>query len=158
MARDHAGRLAAIARREGVSASDALDVVQDAFYTLLKREDLRDKPEDAARMLSTIVRNAARNARRRHHHAKPHVDVDETPLATEVTPDRALDDALTAAQLEGCMAKLGEAHRHVVTLRVLEELSGDEAAAALGVTPGHVAVLLHRARKQLEACMAVKEP
>jgi RNA polymerase sigma-70 factor (ECF subfamily) len=154
MARDHAGRLAAIARREGVSASDALDVVQDAFYTLLKREDLRDKPEDAARMLSTIVRNGARNARRRHHHAKPHVDVDETPLTTEATPDRALDDALTAAQLEGCMAKLGEAHRHVVTLRVLEELSGDDAAAALGVTPGHVAVLLHRARKQLEACMA----
>lgn len=98
-------RLAAIARREGVSASDALDVVQDAFYTLLKREDLRDKSEDAARMLSTIVRNAARNARRRHHHAKPHVD---------------------------------------------------EAAGALGVTPGHVAVLLHRARKQLEACMATE--
>jgi RNA polymerase sigma-70 factor (ECF subfamily) len=36
---------------------------------------------------------------------------------------------------------------------VLEELSGDEAAEALGVTPGHVAVLLHRARKQLERCM-----
>ena len=36
----------------------------------------------------------------------------------------------------------------------LEELSGDEAAAALGVTPGHVAVLLHRARKQLERCMS----
>jgi RNA polymerase sigma-70 factor (ECF subfamily) len=36
---------------------------------------------------------------------------------------------------------------------VLEELSGDDAARELGVTPGHVAVLLHRARKQLEACM-----
>ena len=87
-------------------------------------------------MLSTIVRNAARNARRRHHNAKPHVDVDDAGLTTDATPERALDDALTAAQLEGCMAKLGEVHRHVVTLRVLEELSGDEAAAALGVTPG----------------------
>jgi RNA polymerase sigma-70 factor, ECF subfamily len=154
MARDHAGRLAGIARREGINPSDALDVVQDAFHMLLERKDLRDKPEEAARMLSTIVRNGARNARRRHHHAKPHVDVDDANLASDRTPDRALDDALTAAQLEGCMAKLGEAHRHVVTLRVLEELSGDEAAAALGVTPGHVAVLLHRARKQLEACMA----
>jgi len=158
LARDHAGRLAGIARFEGASPADALDVVQDAFYTLLQRPDqlsLRDKPEDAARVLSAIVRNAARNLRRRHHNAKPHDDVDGAALASDVpAPDQALEQAVTAAQLEGCMAKLGEVHRHVVTLRVLEELSGDEAAAALGVTPGHVAVLLHRARKQLERCMS----
>lgn len=157
LARDHAGRLVGIARREGVAAEDALDVVQDAFHTLLSRADadaLRTKPDDAARVLTTIVKNAARNARRRHHRAKPHIDVETSELrASEPGPDEALDQAVTAAQLVGCMAKLGDAHRHVVTLRVLEELSGDEAAAALGVTPGHVAVLLHRARRELEKCM-----
>ncbi|NVB85799.1 MAG: sigma-70 family RNA polymerase sigma factor [Kofleriaceae bacterium] len=157
LARDHAGRLAGVARREGVSAVDALDVVQDAFHTLLERTDvpsLREKPDDAARVLTAIVRNAARNARRRHHRAKPHVDVDEIGLsAAEPAPDIALDQAETTAQLATCMSKLGELHRHVVTLRVLEELSGDEAAEALGVSTGHVAVLLHRARKQLERCM-----
>lgn len=157
LARDHAGRLAAIARHEGAGAADALDVVQDAFHTLLARPDiavLRDKPEDAARVLSAIVRNAARNLRRRHYRAKPHVDVDDVELGARTpAPDEELESAITASQLAGCMAKLGDAHRHVVTLRVLEELSGDEAATELGVTPGHVAVLLHRARKQLEACM-----
>ena len=157
IARDHAGQLAGIARREGASAIDALDLVQDAFHTFLSREDsaaLREQPDAAVRVLSAIVRNAARNLRRRHHHARPHVEVDDTPLPTDLPrPDEELERAVTAAQLAGCMAKLGDAHRHVVTLRVLEELSGDEAAAALGVTPGHVAVLLHRARKQLEACM-----
>ena len=157
LARTHAGRLAAIARREGVSAADALDVVQDAFHTLLQRLDsdaLRDRPEDAARVLAAITRNAARNLRRRHHHARPHVDVAEAELATtRPTPDEALDQAITAQQLVGCMARLGDVHRHVVTLRVLEELSGDEAARTLGLTAGHVAVLLHRARKQLEQCM-----
>ncbi len=153
LARDHAGRLAAIARREGVSAIDALDVVQDAFHTLLARE-LRPPPAEAVRLLATIVRNAARNHRRRHHRARPHVDVAGVELATgEPTPDAALDHAVTAAQLEGCMAKLGEVHRHVITLRVLEELTGDEAARELGLTAGHVAVLLHRARQQLERCM-----
>jgi len=140
-----------------VGAADALDVVQDAFQMLIARPDapeLRERPDDAARVLSAIVRNAARNLRRRHHHAKPHVDVADSALADGgPRPDEALENALTAAQLEGCLASLGDVHRHVVTLRVLEELSGDEAAAALGVTPGHVAVLLHRARKQLERCM-----
>jgi RNA polymerase sigma-70 factor, ECF subfamily len=157
LARTHAGRLAAIARREGVAPVDALDVVQDAFHTLLARPDnatLRDRPDEAARLLAAITRNAARNLRRRHHHAKPHVDVETTELAAaQPSPPEALDRALTQAQLVGCMAQLGDVHRHVITLRVLEELSGDEAAQALGVTPGHVAVLLHRARKQLEQCM-----
>jgi len=157
LARDHAGRLAAIARREGVAASDALDVVQDAFHTLLGRPELtalRDRPEDAARLLAVIVRNAARNLRRRHRHARPHVDVDAAALAApEPRPDDALDHAVTAVQLAGCLSQLGDVHRQIVTLRVLEELSGDEAARALGLTPNHVAVLLHRARKALERCM-----
>ena len=157
LARDHAGRLAAIARHEGAGAADALDVVQDAFHTLLARPDiaeLRDKPEDAGRVLSAIVRNAARNLRRRHYRSQSHVDVDDVELGARTpAPDEELESAIIASQLAGCMAKLGDAHRHVVTLRVLEELSGDEAAKELGVTPGHVAVLLHRARKQLEACM-----
>jgi RNA polymerase sigma-70 factor (ECF subfamily) len=154
LARAHASRLAAVARREGLTAADALDAVQDAFHTLLARADadaLRDRPDDAARMLVAIVRNAARNARRRHHRARPHVGVDD--LAATDTPDAALARAETTAKVAGCMASLGDIHRSVVTLRVLEELSGDEAARELGLTPGHVAVLLHRARKQLEQCM-----
>jgi RNA polymerase sigma-70 factor, ECF subfamily len=157
LARDHAGRLAAIARREGVGASDALDVVQDAFHRLLARPDvasLRTRPAEAARLLAVIVRNAARNLRRRHHHARPHVDVSTSALATaEPRPDDALAHAITATQLVGCMAQLGDVHRQIVTLRVLEELSGEEAARELGLTANHVAVLLHRARKELERCM-----
>jgi RNA polymerase sigma-70 factor (ECF subfamily) len=155
LARDHAGKLAAIARREGASAADALDVVQDAFHTLLVREDLRTQPEETARVLVAIVRNAARNLRRRHYRAREHVELDEAALAADApAPDVAIDRRAATEQLAGCMAKLGDVHRHVITLRVLEELSGADAAAELGVTPGHVAVLLHRARVQLEQCMA----
>lgn len=157
LARTHAARLVALARREGVAASDALDVVQDAFGMLLDRPErhaLRECPDEAARFLTAIVRNAARNLRRRHHVAMPHVDVVDVPLpATEPAPDDALDRAATVEQLAGCMAQLADIHRQIVTLRVLEELSGDEAARTLGLTPNHVAVLLHRARKELERCM-----
>ena len=157
IARAHAGKLAAIARYEGVNAADALDVVQDAFHTFLSRpdaEELRGRPGEAERLLATITRNAARNLRRRHHNARPHVDIDEAELAGAApSPIEALESATTAAQLVGCMAGLAEVHRHVITLRVLEELSGEEAAAELGLTANHVGVLLHRARKQLEQCM-----
>ncbi len=157
IARTHAGTLAAIARHEGINAADALDIVQDAFHIFLQRPDaeaMRARPGEAERLLATITRNAARNLRRRHHNARPHVDVDETELAVAApTPIEALENATTAAQLVGCMAGLGEVHRHVITLRVLEELSGEEAATELGLTANHVGVLLHRARKQLEQCM-----
>jgi len=157
LARAHARRLAGVARREGLTPSDALDAVQEAFQTLLGRPDLvalRERPTGVARLLTTITRNAARNLRRRHHRARPHVELDGAALVTEEpSPVDALVTATETAQLVGCLAALGDVHRHVVTLRVLEELSSDEAAQVLGMTPGNVAVVLHRARKQLERCM-----
>jgi RNA polymerase sigma-70 factor (ECF subfamily) len=162
LARDHAGRMAAIARGEGLAPADALDAVQEAFHTLLARRDtdaLRDRPAEAAALLATLVRNVARNHRRRHFRARPHIDVDDAQLAADdPAADELVDLAATTTRLSGCMARLGDVHRHVVTLRVLEEVSGAEAADELGVTPGHVAVLLHRARKQLEACMQATDP
>jgi RNA polymerase sigma-70 factor (ECF subfamily) len=158
LARDHAGRLAGIARFEGLDGADALDAVQEGFQVLLGRDDvdaLKTRPDDAANVLSAIVRNVARNMRRRHFRSQPHVDVGDVDLADPAAPaDDVIDRAATTARLAGCMAKLGDVHRHVIALRVLEEMSGDDAARALGVTTNHVGVLLHRARKQLERCMA----
>ncbi len=155
LAREHASRLANIARREGIGGADVLDVIQDAFQTLLGRVDfdaLRDRPADAARVLATITRNAARNARRRHHRAKAHEPLDGLTADTP-SPDVVVERAEQSAQLAGCMQRLGGLHRHVVTLRVLEQLSGAEAACQLGLSVGHVAVLLHRARAELASCM-----
>ena len=56
-------------------------------------------------------------------------------------------------RLLGCVDMLGKVQRHVVTLRMLEQMSGDEVARELGLRPGNVAVLLHRAKKELERCL-----
>jgi RNA polymerase sigma-70 factor (ECF subfamily) len=40
---------------------------------------------------------------------------------------------------------------------MLEEQSGEDVARALGITAGHVAVLLHRAKAALRACMTSSE-
>jgi RNA polymerase sigma-70 factor (ECF subfamily) len=161
LARDHTRALAAVARGEGLGPDDALDAVQEAFATFLARDEaiaLAGAPDQARAMLVTITRNAARNLRRRHHRARPHDPLDDAPLASdEPTADQLLALAEDRARVIVCMGRLGEIHRRVVHMRVLEELSGAAVAESLGLTPGHVAVLLHRARRDLHACVTTPD-
>ena len=157
---EHRGRLAAVARGEGLRPADAFDVVQEAFGRFLQLDDaarLTDAPEEAQRVLAGIVRNLARNARRLAAEARPH-DSDPALLDGLAAPEPNVEELLGAAEerlrLQGCVASLADLQRAVVTLRMLEELDGDDVAATLGITAGHVAVLLHRAKANLAACMS----
>lgn len=158
LARDHTAALARTARREGLGPDDALDAVQEAFHTFLLRPEARslvEVNEEARKLLVTLVRNAARNMRRLHHRGAPHDPLDDAAeLATgQPSVDELIERAEEHLRLLGCMDQLAELQRRVVTLRTLDQLSGLEAAAALDLPPGHVAVLLHRARKALLACL-----
>lgn len=159
----HRAAMVRVARAEGLAAQDALDCAQEAFSTFLGlpvAASLVDRPAECGRMLNTLVRNAARNKRRRHHLARPH-DADETALAAledaHPSPDRMLELAEEQLRLRGCVASLGERQQRVVTLRLLEEQPGEDVAELLGLSRNHVAVLLMRARQQLRACM-LREP
>ncbi len=52
-----------------------------------------------------------------------------------------------------CVTELCGVQRAVVTLRLLEERSGEDVAESLGLTRGHVDVLVHRAKQALRVCM-----
>ncbi|MCA9662315.1 MAG: sigma-70 family RNA polymerase sigma factor [Myxococcales bacterium] len=157
LARTHTRALAATARREGLSPTDALDAVQEALHTFLlipHARDLADDVDDSARLLRVVVRNVARNMRRRHHRARPHVELDDAPLsAAELSSEELLLRAEEHVRLRGCVDMLGELQRRVVTLRMLEEYSPREVADELGIKPGYVAVLLHRAKRSIERCL-----
>jgi RNA polymerase sigma-70 factor, ECF subfamily len=68
-----------------------------------------------------------------------------------------VEETIVAAEehvrLASCMSTLAEVPRTVVTLRMLDDLPGEDVARLLGVSAGHVAVLLHRAKARLLACM-----
>ncbi len=158
LARDHTRALAGVARAEGLAAEDALDAVQEAFVTFLglpQARSLVGEPDESRALLVVVVRHAARNLRRRHYRAKPHAPVEDVPLVAELP---SVQDLLVRAEdharLQGCVNRLAELQRNIVTLRMLEEVSGGEVAEQLALRPGHVAVLLHRAKKDLLACMA----
>jgi RNA polymerase sigma-70 factor (ECF subfamily) len=108
----------------------------------------------ARKLLVTLTRNVARNRRRLHAVARPHDDgALEGLAATAASVEETILAAEEHVRLEGCMLTLAEIPRAVVTLRLLEERPGEDVARTLGLTPGHVAVLLHRAKASLLACM-----
>lgn len=150
LARDRTA-LVGIARAEGLSPEEALECVQDALVTLLDQE-IESDHEQAT--LKVMVRNAARNFRRRHRRALPHVPFDEELRPTdEANPEGLLGHAEDMVRLRTCVAELCSVQRGVVMLRLLEERSGEDVAAALGLTRGHVDVLVHRAKAALRICM-----
>jgi RNA polymerase sigma-70 factor (ECF subfamily) len=154
----HRAALARAVRREGVRAADALDCVQEAFLSFLSLPQARmlvGLPDDSARMLTILARNIARNRRRRHGYAMPHVadDPSTLELASDDTPaDEVIAAAQRRAMALGCLATLNEVQRAVVTLRLVDEVPGENVARQLGTTAGHVAVLLFRAKQSLRHC------
>lgn len=158
LVRDHQAALIGVARAEGLSATDALDAAQEAFHTLLglpQGRSLAAEDEDARGLLVVLTRNAARNMRRRHHRARPHEGAEVATALPDETPtvEALIERAEEHVTLLGCVNRLGEVQRNVVTLRMLEELSNDEVAEQLQISRNHVAVLLHRAKKALLDCM-----
>jgi len=75
------------------------------------------------------------------------------PRAWPETPESALLSTETLAFVEACLDRLPEAQRAVLLLRDVEELSGEEACNALGITDTHQRVLLHRARSRMRALL-----
>ena len=155
----HRARLYRLATREGLREEDALDSVQDAFHTFLllpQARQLVGSSDDSIKLLSALVRNHARNRRRRHAVSQPHDSGEETlaHLAADTQPvDHLIAQAEDFSLMLGCMETLGKVQRSVVSLRMLDEVAGEDVAKMLGLPPSHVAVLLHRAKQNLRSCM-----
>ncbi|HKU40760.1 MAG TPA: sigma-70 family RNA polymerase sigma factor [Polyangiales bacterium] len=149
--------LQAVATREGLTPEEALECVQDALCTWLAGR-AREPEQATAALTATLkhtIRNAARNWRRRHRRLKPHAPLDSEHelAAATVDAERLLDAAEESLRLQVCVAELREVERAVISLRLLEERSGEDVAELLGLSRAHVDVLVHRAKRTLRTCM-----
>jgi RNA polymerase sigma-70 factor (ECF subfamily) len=156
----HRARLSRLVVREGVRADDALDCVQEAFLSFLQLPQARllvGSPEESARLLNTLARNIARNRRRRHDYAKPHVveeEIVQNLPSDALSSDEVVIQAEQHALALGCLVTLNEVQQAVVNLRLVDEVPGEDVAFQLGTTREHVGVLLFRARQELQRCLA----
>lgn len=146
----HYRRLVGLAGLLVDDRESAEEVVQDAFEQLYRRwGSLRD-PSAAVAYLDRSVVNGARSKLRRRFTERSYpwpVPPDE-PSAESTGIDRQQRDNLIAA-----VRTLPRRQREVIVLRYFLDLSEDQIAQWLGVSPGSVKQHAHRATTALQQRM-----
>jgi RNA polymerase sigma-70 factor (ECF subfamily) len=166
LVRDHGPRMYAPIRRILRNDEDAADAMQEAFVSASKA--LAAFRGDAK--LSTWLHRIAVNAalmRQRRQRPQPEYDIDELlphfdssghferlPLAWIEAADREFEREELRSLVREKIDELPQTHRNVLLLRDIEELSGAETAAQLGISENAVKVRLHRARQALRELLA----
>jgi RNA polymerase sigma factor (sigma-70 family) len=134
----------------------AEDVVHDCYAHLLAKADTYNLPGDGTKLLYKAITNACidRNYRDRRLLSLEIESGDDAAEALALADVRVCNPLDLAAQreLEGAVAaelsRLTVAQRGALELKSLG-YSLNEIAEALGISPSHAGVLVHRARKTL---------
>ena len=128
----------------------AEDLVQDSLERAWSRFHLWREGSNLRTWLFSIMHNLhanlARNASRRT--ATAYIDED-TALPTRPTQE----DQMEVAAIEAALARLPEEQRQVILLVGLEDMSYQDAAAALDIPVGTVMSRLHRGRERMRELM-----
>src|SRR5262245_25366270 len=161
MVRKYGGRLLAVARRFMRNEEDAQDVVQSAYLSAFRAlEDFEGACQLPTWLHRIVVNTALMKLRARRR--KPEESI-ETLLPTfqddghhveqfsdwSAPADQLVERSETRATVRACIGRLPEGYRVVLMLRDIEELSTQEVAGMLNMTPTAVKVRLHRARQAL---------
>ena len=128
---------------DGTSAGDA---VQEAFWRAWRRLGELREPGKFGPWLMQIVRRAALDERR-----KRQATIAEAPECAADGPEPAevLEKAETAAEIRRAIEGLDELTRSVVMLKFYEDLSTQQIAELMELSPGAVDMRLSRGRGEL---------
>ncbi len=160
----HAPGIYRLALRLTRNETEAEDVMQETFLSAFKGIDRFDGRSELRTWLYRIAYNAAMMRLRRPR--RDYVPLEEasepddgTPVPQQLydwtqVPDREVQKAELREEMEKAIGELPERLRAVFVMRELEELSTEETAQALGVTPEAVKTRLHRARLWLRERLA----
>jgi RNA polymerase sigma factor (sigma-70 family) len=153
----HRATLLRYGRRLGLDAQEALDAVQDTFVAFLALPAARaiaHQDEDSIKLLTVMLRHDAQNRRRkRSRRARAQILLEAEPAARAPLPsDELVKQAEDLVRVQCCVGKMAKLQQRVITLSLLEERPHENVAELLGISPGHVRVLLHRAREHVRTC------
>lgn len=151
----HLDALYATARRLTRNPAEAEDLVQDTYVKAF-RHQRRFRPGTNLRAwLFAILHNTFLNDIRRRKGSPIETPGDEASVAADrqpapgPTPEDALVEAATAAEIDAALQALPEPFREAVWLRDVQELSYAEIAEVLQVPAGTVMSRIARGRRLL---------
>lgn len=153
-----------MAEIETRSASDAMDLVQDAMLALMQKYATRPDQEWRPlfyRILQNKIRDWQRRSNVRYRilgflgYSSPEEDTLEKQVVSEIaSPERQLHLDVSIEQLEEALSQLSYRQRQVFLLRKWEGFNVAETASIMGISDGTVKTHLSRAlimlRQQLE--------
>ncbi len=134
--------------RDPGAADDLAQDVMLMTFGSLREGSVREPQHLASYVLGTCRRVVAgwrRGAQRRRGILERHGH--ELVPAAEAGPQLDLD------RLAGCLTALSERERTITVLSFYADRSSEEIGAELGLSPGNVRVMRHRALGRLRACM-----
>jgi RNA polymerase sigma factor (sigma-70 family) len=143
----HGGMVQGVCRRVLPTVQDAEDACQATFLLLAQKAGSQRWQSSVANWLYTTARRVARNARvvaQRRARREARVAVLEAVQPVDVMTGREL-----LATLDEELDKLPPIYREALVLCYLEGLTGDEAAAQLGVPAATLRTRVKRGRKHL---------
>lgn len=163
--RTYGGRLLAVARRYVRNDEDAQDIVQSAYLSAFRALERFEGQAQLSTWLHRIVVNTAL-MRLRTRRRKPEQSIEELLPAFQedghhveqfsdwtVPADTLLERRETCATVRACIEQLPDNYRQVLLLRDIEEMSTQDVARMLEMTPTAVKVRLHRARQALSTLL-----
>lgn len=165
LVRTHTPVLLRVARRFMRSEEDARDALQDAFVSAFRALSSFAANAQLSTWLHRIVINAClMKLRKQRRHPEEDIEKylpqfleDGHQVEPSVPWNESAETMLQRSQLCGlvrrCIDELPETYRTVLLLRDIEELSTEEVAEMLGVTPNAVKIRLHRGRQALRTLL-----
>ena len=134
-------------RRLVGSEADAWDVVQETWLNVFRKLGTVQDPRAFPAFLYAAARNAALAHLRRRRVREALLDSVDAPAVDSCDePEFTADDA---AAVHRALDRLSLAHREVITLFFLRDLSIEQIAAVVGVPVGTVKSRLHHAKRAL---------
>jgi len=143
--------LFAFAYRAVRQREEAEDLVQDTWISALRTVPSFEGRSSLRTWLVSILRRRIADRFRRE---RPSELLEEEKHAFEAAaPEDRLSAYEAASIATRAMAELTDLERTAVSLCDVQDLDRDEASESMGVTRGHLRVLLHRGRHKLEASL-----
>lgn len=151
-------RLFRIARAMLGNDAEAEDVVQETFVAVFTRIGQYSEKHPFGAWLTRIALNNAVSRLRRGTRTRAVYDLagaaPDHESSTLASPEDAASLAEGRRALQRAIDALEPAHRTVLVMRDVEEMSGAAVAACLGISEAAVRVRLHRARERLRQQLA----